>query len=168
MQAKWCAGAISGLLAGALMAGCDREDTARKAAEDARDIAMVERMSREPLKPIIPAPITAIDVARYGLDRAGCAFRKHGQRDPLFLGGADDGFMRIDGDLRRYAAKQQSAQLPGGARTTYVGLSSWIDLARLPDAATGGDARHWPARLIIHDSLERIAFMADGTVTCRD
>lgn len=152
-------------LAGALLAGCAKSPT-QKAAEDARDAAVVERMSREPFKPIIPRAISPIDITRYGLDRPGCAFRKHGEQDPLFVADSDEGFMRIGGDLKRYAAKTESAQLPENARTTYVGLSSWVDLVRLPDAGTGGDQRHWPARILIHDAQERVAFMADGMVTC--
>lgn len=157
---------LASLLLGGLLAGCWEKTPAQKAADDARDVAMVERMSKEPFRPIIPKPVTSIDVARYGLDRPGCAFRKGGTGDPLFVGDSVEGFMRIGGDLKRYAAKKESAQLPGKARTTYVGLASWIDLVRQPDAGTGSGQDRWPARLIIHDAQERVAFMADGTVTC--
>lgn len=156
-----------------LVAGCG-EDPAVEKAEDARDVAMVERMSREPLVPIVPMPITAQDVDQYGLDqgvgRPGCRFGKGegAGPDPLFIASSDEGFLRIDGELRRYAAKGTSASLPGGARTTYVGLGGWIDLARLPDAGTGADALRWPARLVLHDSQERVVFTADGTMTCRE
>lgn len=155
-------------LAGVLLTSCGGNDPARQAAEDAHDVAMVERMSREPFRPIIPSRITRIDVTRYGLDRPGCAFRKKNEQDPLFIGSRDEGFMRIGGDLRRFAAKQESAELPGDARATYVGLSSWIDLVRQPDSGSGGDQYRWPARLILHDAQERVAFMADGTMTCSD
>lgn len=161
---------VSGLALAVLLAGCGDEHRAREeakdAAEDARDIAMVERMSREPFKPILPKPIGAVDMARYGLDRAGCAFRKQNAQDPLFLAGSEEGFMRIAGDLNRYAAKTESAELPGGARATYVGLTSWVELVRLPDEGTGAGQDRWPARLVIHDAQERVAFQADGVVSC--
>lgn len=149
------------------LSACGGEDPARKEAEDAHDVAMVERMSKEPFKPILPKPITRIDIDRYGLDKPGCQFRKRGEADPIFIGNAEEGFMRIEGDLKRYAAKLESAQLPGNARTTYVGLSSWVDLVSLPDRAGGSDNTHWPARLVLHDAQERVAFLADGEVTCR-
>lgn len=148
------------------LSGCGQKDSARKEAEDEHDIAMVQRMSKEPFKPIAPKPITTIDVERYGLDKPGCRFRKQGEADPIFIGNAEEGFMRIDGDLKRYAAKLESAQLPGNARTTYVGLSTWVDLVSLPDRDGGSDHTHWPARLVLHDSQERVAFLADGEVTC--
>lgn len=150
-----------------LLSACGREDPGKEAAEDAQDVAMVERMSREPFKPIIPRAITEIDVARYGLDKPGCAFRKPGEKDPIFIANADEGFMRIGGDLKRYAAKKESAQLPGNARTTYVGLASWVDMVSLPDKAGGSDTTHWPAKLVLHDAQERVAFMSEGEVSCR-
>ena len=151
----------------ALLGGCLKEDPTKKAAEDAEDVAMVKRMSREPFKPIIPDPITQADVVRYGLDRPGCSFRKAGTGAMLFFGDDTDGFLRIGEELNRFAAKTESADFPGGGRSTYVGLSSWLDLVRLPDERTDGDALAWPARMILHDAQERVAFMADGTVTCR-
>ncbi|WP_159975647.1 MULTISPECIES: hypothetical protein [unclassified Novosphingobium] len=159
------------LAALAFLAGCGKENPAQEASEDARDVAMVEKMSKAPFKPILPIAITGEDIERYGLDKPGCSFRK-GQgankaADPLFIAGKDEGFMRVGADLKRFSAKDVSADLPGGARSTYVGLSSWIDLVRLPDAGTGGNDLNWPARLIIHDAQERVAFRADGTMTCR-
>jgi len=151
----------------ALLAGCAKEDPTQKEAEDAEDVAMVERMSREPFRPIVPDPITPVDVARYGLDRPGCSFRKDGSKDLLFFGDASDGFLRVGGDLNRFAAKTGSAELPGGARATYIGLSSWLDVVLLPDKRIDNDAHGRPARLILHDAQERVAFMADGLVSCK-
>ncbi|MFT4057114.1 MAG: hypothetical protein QM681_21605 [Novosphingobium sp.] len=154
----------------ALLAGCGRETPAEEAAENAHDVAMVERMSREPFKPIIPIPITSIDVERYGLDKPGCSFGKgtvEGQDGPIFIATSGEGFMRVGADLKRFAAKGESADLPGGARTTYVGLSSWVDIVRLPDSGNASDQQTWPARLIVHDSQERVAYRADGVMRCR-
>lgn len=150
-----------------LIAACGQEDPQGKAVEDAHDIAMVERMSKEPFKPIIPHAITEIDIARYGLDKPGCAFRKPGEKDPIFIANPDEGFMRIGGDLKRYAAKMESAQLPGNARSTYVGLASWVDLVSLADRGGGSDTLNWPAKLILHDAQERVAFMAEGEISCQ-
>ncbi len=149
-----------------LLSACGQEDPQREAVENAHDVAMVERMSKEPFKPIIPHAITEIDVARYGLDKPGCSFRKPGEKDPIFIANADEGFLRVAGDLKRYAAKVESAQLPGNARSTYVGLASWVDLVSLSDKSGGSDTTHWPAKLILHDAQERVAFMSEGVVTC--
>lgn len=152
-----------------LLAGCGhKEPAAQEAAQDARDVAQVERLSHAPFKAIVPTPIGSQDVQRFGLDRPGCSFRKGNQGDPLFIAARDEGFLMIDNDLKRYAAKSTAAELPGGARTTYTGLASWVDLVRQPDAGNSSSQTEWPARLILHDSQERVAFMADGTVTCSE
>lgn len=166
MRNSLLANSLTLLALAAAVAGCDVSEAPRKPGEDAKDIAMVERMSREPFKPIVPAEITPLDVDRYGLDRPGCSFYRPGGRGPLLIAGKADGYMRIGGELKRYAAKAESAELPAGARSTYVGLAGWVDLARLPDKGTSGTGNSWPARLILHDAQERIAFSADGTVRC--
>jgi hypothetical protein len=156
------------VLAGlALLGGCGKENSAGNPAEAARDVAMVERMSKEPFKPVLPVVITEMDIERYGLDKPGCSFRKGTQTDPLFIAGKDEAFMRVGADLKRFSAKDVSAELSGGARSTYVGLAGWVDLMRLPDGGTGSDDLHWPARLVVHDAQERVAYQADGSMTCR-
>ncbi|WP_232492238.1 hypothetical protein [Novosphingobium kaempferiae] len=151
----------------AMLAGCGEDTPAEKAADDAHDVAMVERMSREPFKPIVPIAITTDDIQRYGLDKPGCTFSKGTASDPLFIATRDEGYMRVGSDLKRFSARNLSADLPSGARTTYIGLSSWVDIVRQPDAGTNADADTWPARIIIHDAQERVAFRADGTMRCR-
>jgi hypothetical protein len=153
-------------LLGACTTESPTESPPENAAQAAEDVAMVERMSREPFQSIVPEPITAADVARYGLDRPGCGFRKTGAQDILFFGDASDGFLKIGDDLKRFSAKTSSAELPSGARTTYIGLASWLNITHLPDAEGDGDPATAPARLVLHDAQERVAFMADGTITC--
>lgn len=151
-----------------VLAGCAKESPAEKAADDAHDIAMVEKMSKEPFKPILPIAITPVDIDRYGLDKPGCTFSKGKSTDPLFIATREEGFMRVGSDLKRFSARSLSADLPGGARTTYVGLSSWVDLVRQPDAGLQSDQNTWAARLIVHDAQERVAFMADGIARCHE
>lgn len=162
MQKKWVA---LGLLVA--LAGCGEAKSPEAKKSDAeKDIAMVKRMSKAPFKPILPKPITDIDMERYGLSHRGCTFTAKGDKMPIFVAGPDEGFMIVERDLDRFAAKTTSAELPGKARTTYTGLANWLDIVRLPDEGTGGDQIHWPARIILHDSQERVAFMTDGMMDC--
>ncbi len=155
-----------GLVLVPLLGACDAKSHAEKKSDDAHDIAMVKRMSKAPFKPILPKPITEVDMERYGLGHRGCRFTAKGGKAPIFVAGPDEGFMIVDRDLDRYAAKTESAQLPGKAHSTYIGLANWLDIVRLPDEGTGGDQIHWPARLILHDAQERVAFMSDGMMDC--
>lgn len=149
-----------------LLAACQKQDPVEEFAEDQKDVAMVERMSRPPFRPVIPKPITEVDMARYGLGHRGCLFTAKGGKAPIFVAGPDEGFMHTAGDLDRYAARTSSAELAGKARSTYTGLDNWIDIIRLPDAGTGSSDVHWPARLMLHDPQKRVAFMADGMMDC--
>ncbi|MBH0113107.1 hypothetical protein I5E68_09135 [Novosphingobium sp. YJ-S2-02] len=155
---------VLGLLV--LVTACQKEDPVEEYAEDQQDVAMVERMSKPPFRPVIPKPITKVDMARYGLDHRGCLFTAQGDKAPVFVAGADEGFMHIGSDLQRFAARTTSAELPGEARSSYTGLSNWIDIVRQPDEGEGGTALHWPARLMLHDPQKRVAYMADGTMDC--
>lgn len=159
-------------LAGAafVLAGCGQdpeqqaERKAENAAEVARDVAMVERMNRVEAKPILPQGFSADDIARYDLGR-GCEFRIQGGDDaPVFVAQRERGYLKIDGELQTLAAKGGSAELPGGARSIYVGLDHWIEL--VAQAGEGGDEQSWPSRLVIHDSQERVAYDKLGRVAC--
>lgn len=168
MQMTWMRLALSAALAGTALAGCAQKDPAKHSGSDARDVAMVERMRRVPLQPIVPEPITTGQIVRDGLDRAPCSFRKKEEADPLFLAGAEEGFLSVSGEIARLAARTASAELPGHARAAYVGLSNWVEFSALPENGEAPGAGAWPARMIIHDQQERIAFSADGIMSCRD
>lgn len=161
-------GALLGL---ALLSGCgDQKEPQAKAIDDAQAVAMVERMNQTPLKPVQPQPLTAEDLARYGLARSGCAFRSGDgpSEAPLFVAQGDRGFLKIDGVLQPVAAKSGSAELPSGAHSTYVGLDGWIELVAqagdVDQASHGKQA--WPSRLVIHDAQQRVSFNALGQVSC--
>lgn len=158
------------LFGAALLAGCGGETgTQRKSIDDARDVAMVERMNQPPFKPIRPEPFTADDIARYDLAREGCMFRPGNKADeaPLFVAQQDRGYVKIGGELHPLAVRSGSAELPGGAHSTYVGTQNWVELVAQAGAGGGTGARHtWPSRFVVRDSNERVAFDAVGQVSC--
>jgi len=165
--------AMAVLLGFWFLSGCGGEQEAKsKAAEDAEDVAMVERMNRTPFKPIRPEPFTSDDLDRYDLGRAGCVFRpgENPQEPPLFVTQQDRGYIKIAGRLQPLAAKAGSAELPAGARSTYVGLDNWIELVSQagPESSQPAGTQAWPSRLVIHDAEERVAFDSRGHVFCRE
>jgi hypothetical protein len=160
------------LLAGlAVLGGCGAKDQPqRKQADDARDIAMVERMNQTPFRPIQPEPFTADDLARYGLAGDGCTFRRGERADDqaLFVAQQDRAYIKVGGVVTPLAVKGGSAELPSGAHSTYIGLDSWIELVAQAGQEEQGRAgnRSWPSRLVIHDAAQRVAFDARGQVSC--
>lgn len=159
------------VLSVAALAGCGGDkDPQRKAADDAHDVALVERLNQPPFKPVLPQAFTAEDIARYDLARSGCMFRPGNKPDepPLFVAQEDRGYLKIEGKLRPLAVKSGSAELPSGAHSTYIGTSNWIELvAQAGGEGRGPDgAKAWPSRLVIHDANERVAFDSLGQVSC--
>lgn len=155
----------------ALLAGCSKEAPPQnKARDDARDVAMVERMNQPPFRPIRPEPFTADDIAHYDLGRSGCTFRPGDKADeaPLFVGQQDRGYIKIEGKLQPLAVRNDSAELPSGAHSTYIGTQNWVELAaQAGPSGRGPDGQEaWPSRLIIRDANERVAFNALGRVSC--
>ncbi|MEW9856838.1 hypothetical protein [Novosphingobium sp. M1R2S20] len=163
----------TGLLLGlAAISGCANDEASRRdPAKDAQDVAMVERLSRAPFRPIRPEPLTGEDIDRYDLARDGCMFRpgSDAKEAPVFVAQKDRGYLKIDGRLQPLAVKSGSSELPSGAHSTYVGTENWVELvAQATSEGRGaGGKGSWPSRLIIHDANERIAFDAPGHVSCR-
>ena len=116
-------------------------------------------------------PCGGILYPRYDLGRDGCSFRRgdDAAADLLFITQEDRGYLKVGGKLQTVAAKQGSAELPAGARSTYVGLDNWVEL--VAQAGSGGvdapDLSEWPSRMVIHDAQERVGFDARGMVRCK-
>lgn len=164
-------GLAATLLALALLGGCgDDKASQPKVVDDARDVAMVQRMNQAPFRPIRPQPFTAEDLAQYDLARNGCTFRPGNKPDepPLFVAQSDRGYLKLAGVLQPLSVKSGSAELPSGAHATYVGLDNWIELvAQAGGEGVGPDGKTaWPSRLVIHDAEQRVAFNVVGQVSC--
>lgn len=157
----------SAVLAGAalLLASCGGEPEEKSSTPQnaARDIAMVERMNKVDAKSILPQGMNADDMARYDLNR-GCLFRIEGSDEPVFVAQRERGYLKLDGALQPVSAKAGSAELPGGARSIYVGLDNWVEL--VAQAGAGGNENTWPSRVVIHDAQERVVYDKAGRVTC--
>ncbi|WP_260921744.1 hypothetical protein [Novosphingobium sp. 9] len=169
MTRKGLLGFCTPIALAALLTACHHQPTPEDRASDAKDIAMVERMNETPLRPIQPKPLDAAAIARFGLDRPGCMFTKHGQTAMIFFAGAQDGYMLADGDLQRFAAQEDTAQITDNARTGYVGLRYTVDFLRQPSDMDSGDGMDGLAtRMIVHDPHHRVVFTADGAMACHN
>lgn len=153
-----------------LLAGCGENAPRQDKHKDAQDIAMVERMNQPPFRPIRPEPLSADDIAQFDLARTGCTFRPGDdpKEAPLFVAQRDRGYIKIGGKVQPLSVRTDSAELPSGAHSTYIGAQNWVELV-----AQAGDtqsepagASTWPSRFVIRDANERVAFNALGQVSC--
>lgn len=155
------------LAALASLAACGGKEREADPAEDARAVAMVEKMSTPPVIPIMPREITAADIERNDLSVSGCAFVLPSDKDPIFLAGQKLGWLKLDGRIVELTSDRSSDEMPYGTWTKYIGLENWLTLSRAaaeertddPAAATRGE-------IVIHDANEKVVFRARGSIRC--
>jgi hypothetical protein len=149
-----------------VLAACHSLTPAEKAAQDARDVAVVEAIQHRhpPLQRIHPQPIDVGVRRLFNLTDAGCDFRS-GQRGggPVLVAGRAKAALLIDGKPVIYAADSGSPALPFGTHEKYVGRSNWAQLVRKPGEGAPGQL---PMSLTIRDRFARVAYFARGTLTC--
>ena len=136
---------------------------------DERDIAMVEKANRGEAVPVAPQPILFRDIESNNLYGASCAFVEEGGGiGSIALAMIDDGYMKIDGKLIRFAADKGSPEFPMGARARYVGKQYEFDLDREPGhgRSAGLETVNYDGRLTVWDSKHNVVYDKPGLLQC--
>ncbi|PZO71611.1 MAG: hypothetical protein DI636_03275 [Pelagerythrobacter marensis] len=161
---------IAGLGVTLTLLACAPEQTAeQKAAADAADIAAVERAQQVPPEPINPQTIAFADIEKHDLFGASCAFvPETSGTDPVLLAMERAGWMKIKGEMIRFAPDAGSAALPLGARGRYTGAkyAFTLDIAEGEGRQSGSETTDFPARLVVSDERDQVAYEANGTAQC--
>lgn len=111
-------------LAGAVLVlvGCgDGASPEEKAAADARDVAMVEAANdaAPPVQLVTPEPILLPEIERYDLLGEACSYAPGTSLGARVIAREADAFMKIDGEIERFAADPGSRELPMHTRSVY-------------------------------------------------
>lgn len=149
-----------------LAAACGSGTTpAEKAANDARDVAMVEAAQKvqPPVQRLGPQPIQQADVDRYNLGGPGCAFSPAGGGGPILLTGEERGIVKIGDRLVVLAADSGSGAFPKNTHEKYVGRGAWIQLTKGEGPEVGT-----PGSITIRDRFERVVYFSAGSLACVD
>src|SRR6187402_2206857 len=105
-----------------VLASCGDEPNPdeQKMADD-RDVAMVERANgaAPPLRPISPEPILLPDIERFDLLGETCSYAPGTSLGARVISREADAFMKIDGDIERFAADPGARELPMHTRSVY-------------------------------------------------
>jgi hypothetical protein len=167
---RWTAATLAAL---AVLSGCaeDGPTPAEKAAQDARDIAMVEaaQQTKPPPQAIDLEPMNSAEVTRYGVSTA-CAFLpgKGGAASPILLAGEDRAWLKIGARIHGLAADRGSTKFAGGAWPNYDGKerSVTIDAERGDGVTIGDDRLRWAANVTVRDAYDQVIFRGAGTLEC--
>lgn len=109
------------------------------------------------------------DIEKNNLYGAGCAFTPDGGGlAPVVLAMRDGGYLKINGEIERFAPDAGSAEQPYNARSKYDSLERSFELSvNENDAAQSGyETVNYPAKLIVKDSMGRVVFNAAGIAQC--
>lgn len=111
-------------LAGAalLLTGCGGGDLPEEqSVSDERDVAMVEAANKAapPVQLVTPEPILLPDIERYDLLGETCSYAPGTSLGARVIAREADAFMKIDGEIERFAADPGSRELPMHTRSVY-------------------------------------------------
>lgn len=155
-------------VASMMIAGCGQELTPEEqAAKDERDIAMVERANEAgpPVRELSPDPILLPDVERYDLFGHACNYAPGTSLGTRVIARETDAWMKIGGEMVRFAADSGSRALPGKTRSLYSAKEYALQLALDDQKATQEVA---PAEDTATPSETSETTDYEGTVTLRD
>jgi hypothetical protein len=104
------------------LAACGDEMTPEEQAQaDERDVALVEQANRAlpPLRPVTPEPLLLPDIERYDLLGETCNYAPGTSLGARVIAREADAFMKIDGEIERFAADPGARELPAHTRSVY-------------------------------------------------
>jgi hypothetical protein len=158
------------LLCCVLLAACGGELTPEEQAQqDLQDIALVEQANQaaEPLEIVTPEPILLPDIERYDLLGAGCNYAPGTSLGTRVLARPTDAFVKIGGNLMRFAADPGARELPQGTRSLYTSKTHVLKLAITGDGepSAGGKA-DYEGQIVLLDRHGRIAYEGVGLAQC--
>ncbi len=134
-------------------------------AERARQVdAVREANAAAPeLEPVTPEPILYPDIERWDLGGQSCAYAPGTSLGARVIAREADAFMKIDGELIRFAADAGSRELPQRTRSVYDGREYSLRL-QIADA----DGERAEGTIWLRDRWDRVVYQGTGLVSCAD
>ena len=158
-------------LAGAalLLAGCgDGASDEELAQSDERDVAMVEAANKAapPLRLVSPEPILLPDIERYDLLGESCSYAPGTSLGARVIAREADAFMKIDGEIERFAADPGSRELPMHTRSVYNSKGYSLVLTLEEDTGEDEQRTSYEGTVTLRDAHDRIVYEGVGEAQC--
>lgn len=167
------------LIAAAMLAGCTQElSPEEQAIKDERDVAMVElaNMAAEPLQLVTPEPILDPDIESHDLLGATCNYAPGTSLGTRVLARKEDAYIKVKGEMLRFAADPGSRELPLGTRSAYNGRTHVLHLALAQGGETdseksadgsGASSPDYEGSITLRDRHGRVVYEGSGMAQCR-
>lgn len=155
---------LAALLSITLIAGCSEPDPEQAAAQAEREIAMVEQANNAPppVREIVPEAIGGPEMMRLQLSGAGCNYAPGTSLGARVLAGPQDAWMKIDGEMTRFAADAGAQQLAAGSWNRYLGAGYELQLALEEDPSDD----HYDGIITVRDAHGRVVYRGTGYAQC--
>lgn len=155
---------LAALLPIALVVACSEPDPEQAAAQAEREIAMVEQANNAlpPAREIVPEAIGEPDMTRLQLSVEGCNYAPGTSLGARVLAGPEDAWMKIDGDMTRFAADAGAQQLAAGSWNRYLGAGYELQLALEEDPSD----HHYDGTITLRDAHGRVVYRGAGYAQC--
>ena len=153
-----------------ILAGCDRGPTPEEQAlADARDVAMVEAANEvmPPLELVTPDPILVPDIERFDLYGEACNYAPGTSLGTRVVAREADAFMKIEGEVHRFAADPGSRELPMRTRSLYSGKEYSVRLAIEEQDETDADTTKYEGSVTLRDRFGRVIYEGVGLAQCK-
>ncbi|MBX7496030.1 hypothetical protein K3172_09220 [Qipengyuania sp. 6B39] len=148
------------------LAACSSEPTEE---EIAADVAEVEANQEPPPEQLEPQAIVYADIEKHDLFGAGCNFAPDGDTaGTIAIAMAEQGYMKKDGEILRFAADAGSPELPYLARSKYDGLAYAfrLELDEKSGMPSGDETTDYSGSLTVVDGGGREVYASTGIVQC--
>jgi len=169
------------------LAGCgDSLSESEQAALDQQAVEAVRRANDAPppLEEVVPDPILYPDIETHDLFGQACAYAPGTSLGARVIAREADAYMKIDGDMIRFAADPGSRELPARSRSLYNGREyslrlsidgegqpvegeSEVDAGVGANTGAGGNGeRFYEGTIFLRDRWNRVIYQGSGTVSC--
>ncbi len=132
-------------------------------------IASVEAVNGTPppVEEVVPEAIRYPDIERNDIYGASCSYAPGTSLGARAIARPKDAFMKIDGEIVRFAADPGARALPLGTRSLYTGLTYSLHLAISGDGeATMSETTLYEGTITLRDAHGRVVYTGTGTASC--
>ena len=152
------------------ISGCAEEvSDAERAAENAQIAERVREANDKPPPPIdvTPDPIGYPDMEANDLLGAACAYAPGTSMGARVIARETDAYMKIDGEMIRFAADPGSRELPAKTRSLYNAREYSLRLEVSDgNADGGGEAEYYEGSVFLRDRWSRVVYQGTGATNC--
>ena len=158
---------------GAALAGCGEEMSEAEKAEQDRELVERVREANDtapPLVEVVPEPILYPDIEANDLFGLACSYAPGTSMGARVIAREADAFVKVDGEMLRFAADPGSRELPANTRSLYNGreYSLRLDIQdKQPGEQVGdGGAVLYEGTVWLRDRWDRVIYQGTGAVNC--